>query len=441
MKTDRRKPGWLLRFIAIVAFVVLAAPATLSNDTTVVERFGLIRTQGNKIVDKDGNPVVLRGMSLFWSQWMPQFYNFDCVRWLRDDWKCTVVRAAMGIESGGYLTNPTIEKARVKAVIDACIALGIYVIVDWHDHNAQNHRAEAIGFFQEIASQYGTSPNLIYEIYNEPQQVSWTGVVKPYADSVVQCIRAIDPDNLIIVGTPTWSQDVDVASLTPLSYSNVAYALHFYAATHKQALRNKAATALNRGVALFVTEFGTCESSGTGILDSVEVDTWMKFMSDNQLSWCNWSIADKSETSAALIPGASGSGGWPASALTRSGSMIRDIIRTGNELLLSAVTLRTESPDRFALFQNYPNPFNPTTEIQYIIPVGTRPRQGSRGKHAVSLQIYDLLGREVATLVNEKKEPGRYSVWWSPNNLSGGVYLSRLMADEFIQTRKMIFLK
>jgi endoglucanase len=271
--------------LIIVALANLTSTAVFSNDTLIVEKHGQLRVEGNKIVDKNGDPVALHGMCLYWSQWKGQFYNYDCVQWLRDDWKCTVVRAACGINgtTDGYLVNPQAELAKIKTVIDACIDLGIYVIVDWHDHNAQNHLAQSISFFEEIASEYNGIPNIIYEIYNEPLQVSWSTVVKPYADSVVKCIRAIDSVNLIIVGTPTWSQDVDVAANSPLAYQNIAYALHFYAATHKKLLRDKATTALSRGVALFVSEFGTTTSNGSGTIDSAETDTWMKFMNDNKL--------------------------------------------------------------------------------------------------------------------------------------------------------------
>ncbi|MFA5729367.1 MAG: glycoside hydrolase family 5 protein, partial [Candidatus Neomarinimicrobiota bacterium] len=203
---------------------------TWDVDSTFVEKHGLITVYDNYLIDKNYQPIVLRGMSLFWSQWKGEFYNYDCIKWLRDDWNCTVVRAAMGVESGGYLEHPASEKAKIKTVIEACIDLGIYVIVDWHDHNAQEHRPQAIAFFQEIAQEYGEYPNVIYEIFNEPEQDNWNTVVKPYLSAVADSIRIIDPDNLIVVGTPTWSQDVDIASSNPLSQNNVAYALHFYAA-------------------------------------------------------------------------------------------------------------------------------------------------------------------------------------------------------------------
>jgi endoglucanase len=307
------------------------------NDKTVVDFLGLIHVKGNMIVDKNDTPVALHGMSLFWSQWGGSFYNENCVRWLRDDWKCTIVRAACGVESGGYLENPQAEFAKVTAVIDACIKLGIYVVVDWHDHNAQDHLEEAKEFFQTIAQKYGDKSNVIYEVYNEPLQVSWSGAVKPYAEAVIGVIRQYDPDNLIVVGTPTWSQDVDVAARNPIIDSNVAYAFHFYTSTHKQPLRNKAIAAMNSGVALFVTEFGISEASGTGNIDYAETGLWLSFLDQYKLSSCNWSIMDKDETSAALRPGSSPLGGWGDTDLSVSGAYMRSQIRMVNDEIWKAV--------------------------------------------------------------------------------------------------------
>ncbi|MGD8778436.1 MAG: glycoside hydrolase family 5 protein [Ignavibacteria bacterium] len=305
------------------------------NSTSIVDKFGKLSVSGNRVVNKNGEPVVLRGMSLFWSQIKGKYYNYDCVKWLRDDWKCTVVRASMGIEQAdgldGYLKNPQTEYDKAITVIDAAIGLGIYVIVDWHDHHAHNNKTEAIEFFKKIAETYGDEPNLIYEIYNEPMQVSWKDVVKPYSEEVIKVIREIDPDNLIVAGTTTWSQDVDIASNDPINYNNIAYSLHFYASSHKQDLRNKAEAALNNGAALFVTEFGTTEYTGDGYIDEAEVETWFSFMEENKISWCNWSIGDKDEASAALKPGTDAKGGWADSVLTQSGKILRTRIINANE--------------------------------------------------------------------------------------------------------------
>lgn len=318
--------------IAVALVVVLAAVSPgVAQPRSVVETHGQLRVQGNRIVDQNRQPIVLRGMSLFWSQWMGRFYTSNAVQWLRDDWHCTVIRAAMAVEAGGYLANPERESEKIKTVVQAAIDLGIYVIIDWHDHNAHHHVEQAQAFFEQMARTYGKYPNVIYELWNEPlKQHDWSTVIKPYHEAVIPRIRAHDPRNLIICGTQTWSQDVDKASRDPLKLDNVAYSLHFYAATHKQSLRDKASTALANGIALMVTEWGTSESSGSGILDDEETRKWWAFMDQNHLSWCNWSIADKAETSAALKPGASALGGWSTNDLSASGILVRGELRARN---------------------------------------------------------------------------------------------------------------
>lgn len=270
-------------------------------------------------------------MSFFWSQWMGQYYNREVVSWLKNDFKATLVRAAIGIEPDGYLQNTEAEKAKVTAVVDAAIAEGLYVIIDWHDHNAHLHTEQAKAFFAEMAQRYADKPNVIYEIYNEPLDVSWSGVIKPYSEAVIAEIRKHDPDNIIVCGTGFYSQRVEEAANEPItSTGNIAYTLHYYAATHKAPLRDEAARALNKNIALMVTEFGTCEATGNGFLDEAETRAWWKFLDDNQISWCNWSVADKEETASALKPGASSTGGWPVSSLTASGILLRQELRSKN---------------------------------------------------------------------------------------------------------------
>jgi endoglucanase len=303
-----------------------SAISAYENNLRIVDMYGYLKVRGNQIVNEDGKPVALRGMSFFWSQWMGKYYNYNCVKWLRDDWKCTIVRAALGVSPDGYLANRDIEKEKVKTVIDACLDLGIYVIVDWHSHNAHKETSEAIEFFKEIATLYGDKPNIIYEIYNEPEKVSWKEIIKPYADSVICAIRKIDPDNIIVVGTPVFSADVDVAANDPIEYENIAYALHFYAATHKEWLRTKAINAMDKGIALFVTEFGTCASNGDGAIDYEEMNLWFDFMDRYKISWCNWSIADKKESASALNENAKIKGRWSDAELTESGKLVRAAI-------------------------------------------------------------------------------------------------------------------
>jgi endoglucanase len=302
------------------------------EDTTVVQIHGLLQQNGNKIVDKNNEPVSFAGNSFFWSNdnWGGErYYKAEVVSWLKDDWKTTIVRAAMGVEDpGGYLDNKTANKNRVKTIVDAAIDEGIYVIIDWHSHHAEDNTNEAALFFEEMANLYGEYDNVIYEIYNEPLDISWSTIIKPYAISIIAAIRSIDPDNLIVVGTPEWSQRVDLAAADPITgYSNIAYTLHFYSIHHQQWLRDRASAALESGIALFVTEWG---SIGYSLVDS-EANEWMAWCFTNKISHCNWAVNDKEEEWSILIPGASTTAGWSDDDLTKAGKLARNIIRNWPE--------------------------------------------------------------------------------------------------------------
>jgi endoglucanase len=357
----------------------LVLAATLSAAESAVEKHGRLRVQGNRIVDKNGQNVQLRGMSLYWSQWQGGYYNSNVVQWLRDDWRVTIVRASMAVEQGGYLTNLAVEKAKVKAVVDAAIELGLYVIIDWHDHNANltANRTAAQGFFEEMAQTYGQYPNVIYEPWNEPLDThAWATVVKPYHEAIIPKIRAHDSLNIIVLGSTNWSSDPDVAALNPVIGQNLAYSFHFYAATHKQSYRDKVATALGRGVAVMMTEWGTSEASGTGIFDTAETRLWWNFADQNHISWLNWSIAALTETSAALQPGTSTQGGWTTANLKPSGIFVR------NEL-------RAKNPWTVSLFQ-YGDPANPGGRTRTLL-------QGSIPGVHLDGRAFDFLGRREAT--------------------------------------------
>lgn len=292
---------------------------------SVVSRHGQLSVSGNKVVDASGQPVQLRGMSLFWSQWMPQFWTASTIQWLKNDWHVTLIRAAMGVEMGGYLEQPSSQMTLLEGVIQACIDNGIYVIVDWHDHNADQHLNQAKDFFSRIAEKYGAYPNVLFEVFNEPVNQGWASVIKPYHEAVVSAIRQ-HSTNVIILGTRSWSQNVDEASQNPVSGSNLAYTIHFYASTHRQELRDKVTTALANGIAIFATEWGTCDASGNGNLDLAESQRWLDFLDQNSISSANWAVADKKESCAALLPGSKGNGGWTDSELTTSGAFVRSFL-------------------------------------------------------------------------------------------------------------------
>jgi aryl-phospho-beta-D-glucosidase BglC (GH1 family) len=282
-------------------------------DDSFVAQHGQLRLVGSRLSDQNNKAVQLKGMSSHWVAWYPDYINRNTIEWLVENKGMTLFRVAMGIEpEGHYLEDPEFNKSKVIEAVEACIDLGIYVIIDWHDHNAHNHQNESQEFFKEMATLYGETPNVIYEIYNEPEQVSWSWTVKPYAQAVVSTIRSIDPDNIIIVGTPQWCQTPQNAASDPLSGNNIMYALHFYAASHGQWLRDEADNARNRGIAIFVSEWGASDYTGgeNGSLDLNAAQQWIDWMKTNKISWAAWNLADKDETTSILKPGTSSDGNW-----------------------------------------------------------------------------------------------------------------------------------
>jgi endoglucanase len=321
---------WLLALLGAMALAGCAT-ASAAPPGSAVARHGALSVAGGKIVGADGQPVTLRGMSLFWSQWAPQSYSAETVDWLARDWKVTAVRASIAAEGNdGARQHFERELAKASTVIEAATRNGLYVVVDWHAHRPYPDEAER--FLAAIARRYGHLPNLVYEPFNEPLRdgVDWSRDVKPYHDQVIRAIRAIDPDNLIVVGSPSWSQDVDIAARDPLAGANIAYTLHYYAATHKDELRAKADAALDAGLALLVTEFGTVEATGNGPLDRESSEAWWRWAEAHDIGWLAWSIGDRDESSAALKPGTAPSG-WSDADLTESGRLLRERLRAAAE--------------------------------------------------------------------------------------------------------------
>jgi len=306
---------------------------------SAVALHGALSVSGSQILDRDGQAASFAGPSLFWGNkgWMERadygpdaYYNADVVARVRRDWNAAIIRIAMGSESrGGYIGDPDGRWAKITAVADAAIAQGMYFIVDWHSHRAEQNPDEAVAFFQRVARRYGETPNLIYEIYNEPLNTTdWATVIKPYSERVIRAIREIDPDNLIVVGTQTWSQDVDKAADDPVEgFGNLVYALHFYAGTHGRKLRAKADYALARGLPIMVTEWGTVDANGDGRVDLASSREWLDWMRERNLTHCNWSLHSKREGASMLAPGSPPDAKWTDANLTESGRFVREVIR------------------------------------------------------------------------------------------------------------------
>lgn len=335
------KKSQTLVFITLLIFVFMLFScesddylAVDAQGRTVVERFGQLSVIGTNLCKSDGTPVQLRGMSSHGLQWHGKYGNPKVLKWLRDDWNSQLWRAAMYLNEGGYIQSPNLKQSVVNSV-EAAIEVGVYVIIDWHvhlDRNPQYYQKQAIEFFTEMAQKYGQYPNILYEICNEPngEDVTWSGNIKPYAEAVIAAIRQYDKNNIIIVGTPTWSQDVDHVAADPITdFSNIMYTLHFYAGSHGDELRNKAEQALKDGTPLFVTEWGTSLNTGGGDYYPKESLEWIAFMQKHKISWANWSVNNKGEASGILKFNAdrNAEGGWTEKELSPSGIFMRAVLR------------------------------------------------------------------------------------------------------------------
>lgn len=302
--------------------------------TTPVSQHGQLSVKNGQLVDKSGKGYQLRGMSTHGFTWFPEFVNESAFKTLRDDWNTNVVRLAMYVDEWGngqcYMGNKSGSLELLEKGVDICIKLDMYVIIDWHVLNPgdpSKYTNEAKSFFETVSKRYAKYPNVIYEICNEPNGgASWSGNIKPYAEKIIPVIRKNAPNSVIIVGTPTWSQEIDKPLSDPLNYKNVMYAFHFYAATHA-GLRSNVENCVAQGLPVFVSEFGTCDASGGGANDFNETQKWLSYFDKQGISYCNWSICNKDETCSVLRPGTSANGNWSESDLTENGKWIRNWLK------------------------------------------------------------------------------------------------------------------
>ncbi|WP_430784434.1 cellulase family glycosylhydrolase [Actinoplanes sp. G11-F43] len=299
---------------------------------------GQLRVCGTKLCNQHGQVVQLKGMSTHGIQWFPSCYTDASLDWLADDWNADLFRISMYVQEQGYETDPAGFTAKVNALVEEATERGMYALIDFHiltpgDPAFNLERAKT--FFAQVSARHADKKNVIYEIANEPNGVSWAQI-KNYADQVIPVIRANDPDGVVIVGTRGWSSlgvseggnSSEIVN-NPVSAANVMYAFHFYAASHKDNYRAEVERAA-ASLPLFVTEFGTVTYTGDGAVDTASTSAWLDLLDRLKIGYANWTFSDAAEGSAALKPGTCNAGAFGGtSVLTESGALLRNRLRAG----------------------------------------------------------------------------------------------------------------
>ncbi|MFC7546809.1 cellulase family glycosylhydrolase [Plantactinospora sp. GCM10030261] len=305
--------------------------------TTPVAINGQLRVCGVNLCNAYGRPIQLRGMSTHGLQWFSQCYNDASLDALATDWLADLLRISMYVQEDGYETDPAGFTNRVNTLVEEATERGLYAMIDFHtltpgDPMYNLDRAKT--FFAAVSARHANKNNVIYEITNEPNGVSWS-TIKNYAEQVIPVIRANDPDAIVVVGTRAWSSlgvseggnSTEVIN-NPVNASNIMYAFHFYAASHKDNYRAELERAAAR-LPMFVTEFGTVTYTGGGAVDVASSNAWLDLLDRLKISYANWTFSDANEGSAAFRPNTCYGGTYTGTGvLTESGNLMRSRIRT-----------------------------------------------------------------------------------------------------------------
>ena len=322
----------LCAMLCCICLVGTLPVENVSAATTPVKKNGRLSVKGTRLVNSQGKAVVLKGVSTHGINWFPQYVNKAAFKTLRDNWGVNCIRLAMYTEEyNGYCSGGNQAELRklINNGVKYATELGMYVIIDWHilsDGNPVKNKKQAISFFKYMAKKYKNQNNIFYEICNEPNGGTSWNRIKSYASPVIKTIRKYDKKNIILVGTPTWSQDVDVAADSPIKgYSNIMYTFHFYAATHGDSYRQKVQAAIQKGLPVFVSEFGISESSGNGRIDKNEANKWIQFLKKNKISYVCWSLCNKNESCSLLKSSCSRTGNFKKSDLSQAGLWYKSV--------------------------------------------------------------------------------------------------------------------
>lgn len=296
---------------------------------------GRLKVVGTQIQNQYDKAIQLRGMSTHGLQYRGNCYSDVSLELLANEWGADILRISMYIQEGGYETNPAYFTAFVDRLVDNCYDMGIYALIDWHmlhpgDPNANTALAKV--FFEHVSKKHANKGNVLYEICNEPNNdnyvVTWP-MIKSYAEQIIPIIRNNDPNSIIIVGTTEFASRPDLVIGNELNYDNIMYTMHFYAADSGQIQRmGYVSTALENGIPVFVTEFGTQDGWGDGANNFEMSTTWLQFLAERKISWCNWNYSDSPRSGATWKTGTCPNGPWTDNNLKEAGLWIRERLRS-----------------------------------------------------------------------------------------------------------------
>jgi endoglucanase len=256
----------------------------------------------SSIKNENGNDVIFKGISSHGIQWYSDLLTSDALKYLKSEFKINVFRLPVYVNEEYDYENLI---GTLEPIINELIDLNLYIIIDWHvleDGDPNNNIANASDFFSKLSNKYSDTPNIIYEICNEPNgnNVTWNEQIKPYAEEIIPIIRKNSGKSLIIVGTPDWCKDLNSPANNPLKFKNVMYSCHFYAGTHGTELQDCIDNALAKGLPIFVSEWGTTDAYGDGQIYLEKSKQWIDFLNERNISWINWSFANKYESSSII---------------------------------------------------------------------------------------------------------------------------------------------
>lgn len=302
----------------------------LSHPLGGVDEYGQLSLDNAQLVNQEGAPVQLRGVSSHGLSWYYEYLNYPAMKYFKDN-GANMCRLAVYTEpTGAYLDEPERMLKTLYAAIENVVAADCYALVDWHifnDSDPNTHADAAVEFFDRVSKQYANNPGVIYEICNEPSgATTWDDVVR-YANRVIPVIRANSPNAIIVVGTPKQCTDIRSAIKAPLEFDNVMYAYHMYTKYSVGDYETELPRAKSAGLAVFVSEWGVNYDKGDEEQNYQKALDFGKFLKTNKISWAFWSLSNKDEVYSVLKPQTSKLSGWNNDDLSDMGKLALTLLR------------------------------------------------------------------------------------------------------------------